>query len=211
MSDALARAKNLYERSVFYGEAEALDAADRELDVLEAGVALARGRVVHARYLRERVEDPRERELFERAVAGFAELGDVRGEAESLFWLGTYHQVVHGDHDTAEPLLARARELAIQADDRLVLSYAVRHLGFVSMERGDRDSARALLEESVRLRREVGFQPGVAAGLLSLAHAAREDGDRDGGLALLDEAEQVANACSAKGIIGWIAQSRAEF
>ena len=31
--------------------------------------------------------------LFERAAEQYHRLGDVAGEAESLFWIGTFHQV----------------------------------------------------------------------------------------------------------------------
>ena len=64
----LARAQELYERSVFGDDHAALPAADRELDAVEADLALARGRVVHARFLRDRVEDPVELPLFSRAA-----------------------------------------------------------------------------------------------------------------------------------------------
>src|SRR6266550_692989 len=47
----LVRANALYERAVFGGDAEALPAADRELDGVEADLSLARGRVLHARFL----------------------------------------------------------------------------------------------------------------------------------------------------------------
>ena len=83
-------ARQLYERSVFGGDASALAAADRQLDAVEADLALARGRVIHARFLAQRgqdprppSEDPRELALFERAVYLYQALGDVRGAAES--------------------------------------------------------------------------------------------------------------------------------
>jgi hypothetical protein len=43
------------------------------------------------------------------------------------------------------------------ADDKLTLSYVVRHLDFAEMAAGRLDGARELLEESVRLRREIGL------------------------------------------------------
>jgi len=41
----------LYESAVFGGNAEALSTGDRELDAVEADLALARGRLLHARFL----------------------------------------------------------------------------------------------------------------------------------------------------------------
>jgi tetratricopeptide (TPR) repeat protein len=206
----LVRASALYERSVFGGDAEALPAADRELDSVEADLSLTRGRVLHARFLSDRRQDPRELALFERAAELFQRLGDVRGESEAAFWVGCFHQVVRGDSDLALPLFERSYQLAAQVGDKLTLSYAARHLGFVYAEAGTLDAAHEKLDESVRLRREIGFDPGVAAGLLALAELADRDGRPDDARALLDEADAIAVASGADGIRRWIAETRAE-
>jgi tetratricopeptide (TPR) repeat protein len=202
--DRLVRAKDLYERSVFHGEPDALAEADEILDAVEADLALARGRIRHARYLAERQEVPEEKDLFERAASLYRALGDLRGEAEALFWIGTFEQVVRGDDTAALPALLRAHDLAAEVGDRLTLSYVVRHLGFVDMAAGDLAAARGRLEESVALRREIGFLPGVAAGLLALAELAAEDGRADEARALLDEAAATARTSGAGGIMRWI-------
>jgi hypothetical protein len=67
--------------------------------------------------------------LFEWAVELYRNVGDVRGEAEAQFWIGTFHQVVRNDDASAVPALERARALATRAGDPLTLSYALRHLG----------------------------------------------------------------------------------
>ncbi|WP_117211711.1 tetratricopeptide repeat protein [Allorhizocola rhizosphaerae] len=208
MDERLVRAKDWYERAVFGGEDGAVANGHSELDSVEADLALARGRLVHAQFLADR--KPYQPGRFERAVELYSGLGDTRGEAEALFWLGTYHQVVHGDHDTALPHLQRARDLALAVDDKLTLSYVVRHIGFAEMAAGNPDTARELLEQSVALRREVGFQPGVAAGLLSLAFHAHETGDHAAAESLFDEAMATAQAVGARGIINWIESARAE-
>ncbi|HEV2778687.1 MAG TPA: hypothetical protein VGX25_04730, partial [Actinophytocola sp.] len=136
MDERVERAGLLYERAVFGGETEALAEADRELDAAEADLALARGRVVHARFLADGTEDPRELELFERAAELYRTLGDVRGEAESSFWVGTFHQVVRHDNGTAGPHLQRSHDLATKAGDPLTLSYALRHLCFADHAAG---------------------------------------------------------------------------
>ncbi|HEY2983642.1 MAG TPA: hypothetical protein VGJ38_05780, partial [Jatrophihabitantaceae bacterium] len=79
---------------------------------IEADLSLARGRVLHARFLSERQEDPRELALFERAAELFQRLGDVRGESEAAFWVGCFHQVVRGDSDLALPFFERSYQLA---------------------------------------------------------------------------------------------------
>ena len=97
--ERLEQARLLYERAVFGGDGSALAAADRNLDAVEADLALARGRVIHARFLQQPDEDPHELALFERAAHLYQALGDVRGEAESLFWVGCFHQVVPAPSD----------------------------------------------------------------------------------------------------------------
>lgn len=205
MDVRLLRANELYERAVFRGDDAALVAADRELDGVEADLALARGRVVHARFLARRVEDPAELPLFERAAALHRRAGDERGEAEALFWVGTFHQVVRGDHDTAAPVLRRAQELATSAGDDLTLSYVLRHLGFVEQAEGRVPAARELFTESTELRRKVGFRAGVAANLVGLAYLADEPAAAH---AYLDEAAAVATECGADAVFGWIDEAR---
>jgi len=204
------RAKQLYESAVFGGDVDALAAADRELDEVEADLALARGRIVHTRFLVERQQDPQELALFERAVELYGRLGDQRGEAEALFWVGIFHQVVHDNSAAALPYLERSFELAVEIDDKLTQSYAVRHLGFADLAAGNLAAARERLEESVRLRREIGFTPGVAAGLVALAELAGEEGDAERAAALLEEAHAVAEGSGARGVLRWIDQVRAE-
>lgn len=229
--DTFDRARLLYERAVFQDDPSALAEADQVLDAAEAALALARGRIMHARFLSAARAQPGaagssqpgqagpsqpaaspadELACFERAAELFHEVGDPRGEAESLFWAGTFHQVVQGDSATAVPLLVRARDLAAAAGDALTVSYAVRHLGFADMEAGRLDAARENLEESVRLRRQIGFIPGVAAGLLALAELAALGGDRDQALALLDEAASAAAEADARGVLHWISAARDE-
>ncbi|GHH00383.1 tetratricopeptide repeat protein [Streptomyces lanatus] len=202
------KAQLLYEHAVFGGDSGALASADRELDAVEADLALARGRVVHARFLDDRVEDARELVLFERAARLYGELGDVRGEGEALFWLGAFHQVVRDDTDAALPAFTRALDLATRADDRLTVSYVLRHLGIADHMAGRLDAARERLEESTRLRRELGFLPGVAANLIGLAHLAAQQDRREEAAQLLTEAEELAESAGADGVLRWVAGAR---
>jgi hypothetical protein len=203
-------ARQLYERAVFGGDATVLETAERELNGVEADLALARGRILHARFLQERHEDPHELSLFQRAAQLYQQLGDVRGEAEALFWIGTFHQVVRQDTELAVPALDRSRELASQIGDKLTLSYALRHLGFAEHAAGQLGAARHMLEESTRLRREVGFLPGVAANLVGLAYIAAADNRRDDALSLLHEASQIAEASDAQAILHQVEQAHGD-
>jgi ketosteroid isomerase-like protein len=207
--DWAGRAQRRYEDAVFGGDDAALDAADAELNTVEAGLAMARGRVRHARFLAGAAADPAELAEFERAARLYAAMGDPRGEADAVLWTALYHQVVRDDDDTARPLLERARELAIAAGDRLILSYVVRHLGFAELGAGRLAAGQAALEQSLTLRRELGFGRGVAAALLALAELAAGQGDPVRASALLDEAGQAAAEHDAGGIARRVQEARA--
>jgi hypothetical protein len=62
------RAVERYELATFGRDPSELDLGDRELDEAEADLAVARGRIAHARFLVGGAEDPRELSAFERAV-----------------------------------------------------------------------------------------------------------------------------------------------
>ncbi|MEV1155732.1 tetratricopeptide repeat protein [Micromonospora chokoriensis] len=206
----LVRAQEHYEQAVFGGDAKSLNEAERDLAALEADVALAQGRILHARFLDTRLEDPAELKLFERAAGLYRELGDARGEGESLFWVGTVHQVIRQDQAAADPAFARARELATEAGDELTLSYVLRHLCFGEQAAGRVEAARALLTESTQLRRKLSFTPGVAANLIGLAYLAAGDGDREAAGELLDEAAGLAASSGAYGVGRWVEAARDE-
>jgi tetratricopeptide (TPR) repeat protein len=211
------RSRLLYERALFEGDAGALEAAELELDGVEADLALARGRVLHGRFLQQRAEDPeraredaRELALFERAAEVYRIRGDVRGEAESLFWVGCCLQVVRRDNDAAVPVLWRSLELATRADDTTTMSEALRHLGIAEHAAGRLDAARLHLEESTRLRREAGAWPGVAANLVGLTYIAVGQDRRDDALKLIEEARALAEASGAHGLMRQIEEARAQ-
>jgi tetratricopeptide (TPR) repeat protein len=216
MDERIENARRLYERAVFEGDAAALAEAGRDLDGVEADLALARGRLLHTRFLHQRDddpggarEDPGELPLFERAVRLYRMLGDAGGEAEALFWVGCFHQVVRRDNDAAVPALHRSLELAAQAGNRLTMSEALRHLGIEAHAAGRLDEARQQLEESTRLRRELGLMPGVAANLIGLAYIAAAEGRRDDALAILTEADDLATASGAHRILRSVGEARA--
>lgn len=215
--DRIERAKSLCERAVYTGDTSLLAEAERDLDAVEADAALARGRILHARFLNERavadsspVEDPDELTLFERATEAYRALGDVRGEAEALFWIGCLHQVIRRDNETAVPELERSCQLAAQVGDRPTQSEALRHLGIAAHVAGRLDEARERLEESSRLRREVGALSGVAANMVGLAYIAAAQDRRADALATLDEAQAIAHAQGAHAIVRHIEQARTQ-
>jgi tetratricopeptide (TPR) repeat protein len=214
-NERLERAGLLYERFVFGGDADLLAEADGELDAIEAYLVLARGRIIHGRFLDQRskdpeqiAEDPRELALFERALQLYQEVGDVRGQAESLFWVGCFHQVVRRDNAAAVPVLERCCELSARVGDKRTMSDALRHLGIAEHAAGRLDAARQRLEESVRIRREIGLLPGVAANLVGLTYIAAGQGRHDDALALAAEAGAIAEASNAHAIVRQVEEAR---
>lgn len=210
------RSRLLYQRAIHDADAGALAEAGRELDGVEADLALARGRVIHGRFLVQHADDPSqdrgdpaELALFERAGQLYRERADVLGEAQALFWIGCCHQVVRRDNHTAVPILQRSLELAVQAGDRPTMAEALRHLGIAEHVAGQLDAARQRLEESTRLRREDGNLPGVAANLVGLAYIAAGQGRHEEALALAAEAEAIAEASGARGILHQVQEARA--
>jgi tetratricopeptide (TPR) repeat protein len=215
VDERIGRAGQLYERAVFQGDVGALTEADRELDSAEADLALARARIIHTRFLHQRdedpsqaAEDPRELALLDRALHLYRVLGDGRGEAEALFWIGCFHQVVRRDNDAAAPALTRSLELASQAGDKFTMSEALRHLGIRAHAAGDLEAARQHLEESTTLRRDIGHLPGVAANLVGLAYIAAGQDRRVDARALLDEAGAIAEASDAQRIVRMVSEAR---
>ena len=216
MDDRIEQARLLYERAVFSGDAGPLAEADRELDAVEADLALARGGLVHTRFLLRRDEDaaaadedPAELALFERAAALYRSLGDAGGQAQALFWVGCFHQVVRRDNATAVPLFERSLHQAAQAGDKATMSEALRHLGIEAHATGRLDLARQRLEESTRLRRDIGSLPGAAANMIGLAYIAAAQERHDDARALLDEASAIAEATGAPRIRQQATEARA--
>jgi hypothetical protein len=209
VEDRIEQTRQLYDSFVFGGDAGALGVAERQLDAVRADLALARGRIVHGRFLERGEADPRELALFEQALVLFQAIGDVRGEAESEFWIGIYHQVVQQDDDAAVPAFERSHELASQIDDRRTMSYALRHLGVAAHAAGRLDTAREHLEESSRLRQEIGHLPGVAANMVGLAYIAAGEGRHDDARAIIAEARTIAEASQAHGTLRSIEEAHA--
>jgi tetratricopeptide (TPR) repeat protein len=214
---AFEQARKLYEQAIFEGDRAPLTEASRLLTGVEAGLALANGQIMHGEFLLRRsedpdqaVENPGELPSFERAAALYAELGDQRGEAGALFWIGCCHQIVRRDNDSAVPLFERALSLAKQTGDHAVMAEALRHLGIAEHAAGRLDQARARLEESTALRRQVGHTIGVATNLIGLAYIATAQ-DRPGdAVNYLNEAAALASDGNAQLVQQQVDEARAE-
>ncbi len=135
-------------------------------------------------------------------------MGDERGRADALFWIGCFHQVVRDDTELAQEALESSAALARQTGDELILSYALRHLGIAAHRAGRAEDAVRLLEESTHLRRSLGFTAGVAANLVGLIHLAIDQGRRADAESLLTEATTLADSVDATTITNQLDAAR---
>jgi hypothetical protein len=99
--------------------------------------------------------------------------------------------VIRDDGPRSEPYFEQSYELAAEAGDDVLRSYAIRHLGWTRQERGDVDGAGAAFEESLALRERAGFVPGIGAAALALAQFEAEHGRTERALGLLARAREV--------------------
>jgi tetratricopeptide (TPR) repeat protein len=217
VDERVGRAGVLYERAVFTGDAGRLAEAERDLDAAEADLVMARRQLMHGWFLLRLDQDPAAAEefpgelpLFERALRLYRELGDTRGEAEALFWVGCFHQLVRRDNATAVPILEQSLKLASQAGSKSTMAEALRHLGIAAHRTGRLEAAEEYLAESTQLRREIGLMPGAAANMVGLAYIAAARGRSDDALALLDEAGAIARASQAQRILQQVDEARSE-
>ncbi|HEY4019796.1 MAG TPA: hypothetical protein VGM75_13975 [Pseudonocardiaceae bacterium] len=204
------RAARCYDDATFGGRPERVVEGDDELDAIEADLALARGKLLHARFLDGRTNrDERELPLFERAVELYRKLDDRAKLADALFWVGCCHQVVLDDEATALDHFHAAYDLAAELGADLTRSFAVRHLGFAALSTGELDLAETRFAESLRLRRDADAAPPVvAAAIIPLAVLADQRGDLKQADDLFAEATRIAEDNGAVGVLGWIEQAR---
>jgi hypothetical protein len=122
---------------------------------------------------------------------------DRRHAAAATFYAGLIEDNLRGDSAAGQSLFARALAEAEQAGDELVISEALRHLGYHAGEAGHADQARQMWERSAELRQRAGAVPYVLSQQLLLAGLARDTGDLDAARVL---AGQVRGWARAAGI-----------
>jgi hypothetical protein len=136
MPSPLDRAEQAYHRAVFGGDPSELDSALDDLVGDAPKTLLARGRVLHARFLTDGVASGEELTCFDDALVGFRAEHDRTGEAQALFWQGCYWQVIARDEARAIGPLEAAAKLSAECGDDQTRSYALRHLGIAEHRSG---------------------------------------------------------------------------
>lgn len=185
----------------------ALEYAEASGDASLIGVAWdSKGMAEHARFLNNgRFKEPEyEMEFFERGLKVREQVGEPRGLAESFFHLGLVHQVVRGDSVTGEPYFAQSYDLAKQANDKVMQSYAIRHLAYGRADKGEMPAALDGFRESLQLREEAGFTPGVAMALFVLGEVEGEHGDKEQARQYLERAKDILGGLGATKRVAWV-------
>jgi tetratricopeptide (TPR) repeat protein len=92
-----------------------------------------------------------------------------------------------GDLDEAHRRLLRVEEIALRAQDRVLLNLAWSNLGETAVRQGDDEAAREYFSRSIGLAEELGDAERVAIGLASLANTYVNDEDQVSEAARLGE------------------------
>jgi tetratricopeptide (TPR) repeat protein len=107
------------------------------------------------------------RALLEESLTLFRGLGDKRGTAWSLIYLGMVTNE-GGDPASAIPLQEEALSLAREAGDQLGVSWALARIGVSAMFQGQFGRAIGALDEKLRLARSLGDRRGMAFAMENL-------------------------------------------
>ncbi len=134
------------------------------------------------------------RAAFEGVLAVRERIGDRRGVAETLFYLGlTYEQ--DGQPGPAFERYEKSLAISEEVRDLVQQSYARRHMAGIQEERGELAAAQKNIAAEIDLRRRGGFAVGVPFALLhEVDFLAAHGGDANEAARLLDEAAALATS-----------------
>jgi predicted ATPase/class 3 adenylate cyclase len=116
------------------------------------------------------------RALHEESLLIKRELGDKRGMAASLNYLGHVARL-QGDYAAARALYQETLAIGRELDDRRGMAFSLNGLGLVARYQGDYAAARAFYEESLAIVRKLDDKRGISISLNNLALVAQDQGD----------------------------------
>jgi hypothetical protein len=102
---------------------------------------------------------------------------DASHRANAAFYAGVIAENLCGDAAAGRAWFEEALRCGEQAGDQLIMSYALRHLGYQEAEHGDRARAREMFRQSMEFRQRTGCVPLVLAQHFALAELAMDTGD----------------------------------
>lgn len=164
------------------------------------------GLSIHTDYLAgDRSQEPEdEMGHFEQGLELRRQGGTAAQLAESLFHVGLVHDVIRHEPEQAAVYHQQAYDLAMEANDKVTASYAIRHLGFTRWDADDRKGAAVALRESWQLREEAGFVPGAAFALITLAQLDEMQGDKTAALPKFQQARAQLATIDAPTRVQWL-------
>jgi predicted ATPase len=154
----------------------------------------------------------RVRPLLEESLSRAMAMGDQRGVAVSLVYLGILC-VKEQDDPQVRHFLTDAVAIFRQIGDAMEVSDAVRTRGFFALGRGELPEACRDLEEALEIARRIGHKRGAGLALLALGYIAHEAGDRTGARKLLEEGARLLREAAAPGthqFLGYLGQRAVE-
>jgi predicted ATPase/DNA-binding CsgD family transcriptional regulator len=141
--------------------------------------------------------------LSSESLTLFREVGDTRGMAMALRWLG-YSAYSRSEYGRARAMLEEALQLFRKVDDRYSTVFALLGLARVVNCQGDYVRVYALAEEALVLSKELGDKQGIMTALLRMAHCnylSQKDPARTHALA--EEVLTFAKEIGDKQVIAW--------
>jgi hypothetical protein len=145
-------------------------------------------------------------DLARRAAALADGAPDLGRRAWAAFYAGLVADVLRGGSDAGRPGYTEALQAGEQSGDELIVSYALRHLGFLASAAGHAELARRHWQHSKELRQRAGCVPLVLAQQVQLAEFDRDAGQTAAARAVAAE----VNAWSRALGCGWLEAAAAE-
>lgn len=163
---------------------------------------------LHASYLASDGSQESEQELdfFERGLDLRTKHGSSSHIAESTFHIGLVYDVIRQDYDKALPYHKEAYKLAQEADNKMIMSYAIRHIGFTKMAADDLAGAKQAFSESLELRESIGFVPGIAFALTTMARIEIMEKNNSEALLYFKKARTLFESLNADTPVAWISE-----
>lgn len=137
------------------------------------------------------------RDLVARSLEIRETIGDRRGVAESLIYVGILAERL-GDHERALDLYRRSLGIAKEGGFQLEESYAIRHIGFILRARGDLRGALDAFRESLALREAVEFRIYLPFSRIAVGDVRLQMGEAPAALEQYERACEIAREIRAE-------------
>ena len=141
-------------------------------------------------------------ELTEEALALSRKLGDKKGIATSLAFIGAA-RYFQGEFELGRELLEHSLALGREVGDKWIIATSLRVLGVTVNQLGDHAKAMELLEESLAVYREMEDKLGIAYLLRNMGLVPLKLGDYERAAALCEESLALSHEIGDKWSIAW--------